>query len=186
MNLVNRILAVLVMLLVFVVSVASLAVASLWTSDFLQWAQILIIYFMTVGTDQLQRILLLGGIAFGIISFVFLLVELTPRARRLVRLTQVTSGEGMLTLDAVEDHLRRELQTMPQVLEVRPRAKVKGKGVEVNLELRVPEGNLSVSIEEILQLARVTLENNLGVEVKKLGAQVRLQRGAPKSEPTPS
>lgn len=186
MNLVNRILAVFVMLLVFVISVASVAVALFWTQDFLQWAQVVIIYFATMGTDQLQRVLLVGGLAFGVISFVFLLIELTPRARRLVRLTQVTSGESMLTLDAVENHLRRELQTMPQVVEVRPRAKAKGKGVEVLLELSIPDSNISVNIEEILRLARATLEDSLGVEVKKLGAEVRLKQAAPASTPTPS
>lgn len=186
MNLVNRILAVFVMLLVFVISVAGVAVALFWIQDFLQWAQVVIIYFATMGTDQLQQVLLIGGLAFGVISFVFLLIELTPRARRLVRLNQVTSGESMLTLEAVESHLRRELQTMPQVVEVRPRAKAKGKGVEVLLELNIPDSNISVNIEEILRLARATLEDSLGVEVKKLGAEVRLQQAAPGSTPTPS
>ena len=57
---------------------------------------------------------------------------------------------------------------------------VKLRSVEPVLQLR------SVNIEEILRLARATLEDSLGVEVKKLGAEVRLQQAAPARTPTPS
>lgn len=183
MALLNRILATLMMLVILIGALLALAMVLFWPAETLTWADAWILYFLAGNLGEFQQWGLIVALVAGVVSLVFLLVETAPRASGMVRLSQVTSGQGMVSQRTVEERLRRDLAAADEVIEVKPSVKAKGKGMELTLDVRLAaNANLTAKTEELSQMARTILEGDLGILLQNLTVKVRQDTGPAKAK----
>ncbi|MDO8670487.1 MAG: alkaline shock response membrane anchor protein AmaP [Dehalococcoidia bacterium] len=122
----------------------------------------------------LQILLASAAALVGIACFLILLLEIVPRSAKGVRLTGVTGASAQLTLDAIVNRIRYEVEGVPEVRQVKPSVSAKGTSVDVNLQLYTElTTDIAVKTEEISLIVRDTVEKKLGVKLRKLNVFVR-------------
>lgn len=169
MNLFNRILLVLLALLGLVGGIALIAVALTVPEGVVAYFEAWAAYF---GAGFLWQLTWAGVAAGGVLSLVslaLLLLELGPRRRRLVQISRVGGDAGMLTVDSVARRIRHEVEALDQVKGARPRVTSRGQEVDVHLDLHTDLNTpVKSKDEEIRQVVRQTVEEGLGVKLRRL------------------
>ena len=116
-------------------------------------------------TAEIGVRLLLGGVGLlvFVIGLVFLALEVIRIRRKTVRLVD---GSGELMMDSVSGHLAYYIDTMPDVLRVKPSVKSRGKTVRTSLYVEtLPGVSVIEKSNEISATARQILEDELGLQV---------------------
>jgi hypothetical protein len=187
MNVLNRILALVLILLVGAAGV----VLMVFPREALRWALTTLTAVEHEFTPIVHASLIVIGLALALLAVILLLLELTPRRPAAVRLLQVSSGEARLTTDAIAQRIKRELETLPEVLRVQPQVHSRGKSVDLRLAIETdPDADVGPVVERACQLAREVAESRLGVRVNRVwasvtqGAATKL-RLSPPPEPAP-
>jgi len=174
MNLFNRVLVILLAVLGLAGGVASIAAMLMAPEEVLAYFEAWITYFRA---DYLWQ-LAWTGVAFGgilsLVSLALLILEFGPRRSRLVQLTQVGGGQGYLTVESVSQRVRQEVEALPEIKSARPRVTSRGREVDVYLELRTDLGAaISAKTEEVCQVVRQTVEQGLGIKLRRLDVEVQ-------------
>jgi hypothetical protein len=171
MNVLNRILVVLAVLVVLVVCVAVfvapipiLDAASGWMEEAASSLDAL------EGLYELLRIVI--GIVLALIWLVicvlFLVLELFPRRRKMVRVEKIDSGEVEVSLRTVREHVIYAVDRMPGVLRARPSVAARKGGVVVEVEVDIA-GDLDVPPQatRIVEMVRRVVEEKVGVKLAR-------------------
>ncbi len=173
MNLFNRVLVVVLALLGLVIGVATMAALLAVPNDVLAYLEAWVAYFRA---DYLWQLTWVGAAVGGVLSLIslaVLILEFSPRRRRLVELSQVGGGLGMVTVEAVAQRVRQEVEAIDQVKSARPRVTSRGREVDVNVGLRVdPAAAVAAKTEEVCQVVRQAVETGLGVKLRRLEVEV--------------
>lgn len=187
MNLLNRLLALMLILLLLALGL----VLMLFPREALLWTRLTIEAVDRTFTPVTQATLVVAGLGIALVAVILLLLELTPRRPAAVRLLQVSSGEARLTTDAIAQRIKRELETLPEILRVTPQVHSRGKSVDLRLAIETdPEADVGPAVERACQLAREVAETRMGVRVNRVWASVtqgtatKLRPAAP-AEPGP-
>lgn len=174
MNLFNRILVVLLALVGLIVGVAVVALMLTLPEEVMAYFEAWIAYFRSGYLWQLTWAGVAGGGILGLVCLALLILEFSPQRRRLVQLAQVGGGVGMLTVDAVAQRVRHDVEALDQVKAARPRVTSRGQEVDIYLELRTdPAATISTKTEEVCQVVRQAVEQGLGVKLRRLGVEVQ-------------
>ncbi len=193
MNIFNRV--VVVLLLILFISCTLLAIlaamvapvqAATALSDFSRnW---LAEFFrnLTEATFEERLVFFLFGGFLAFIAFIILVLELLPGRPSGVKLAGVP-GEAVLTVEAITQRLKYELESLAGIREARPKVRPRGRQVDVELELRL-DANVDVGpkAQEAVEVARRVLTERLGVAPRQVRAFVRSverPRPAPAAEP---
>ncbi len=169
MSLLNRLLALALILLLLALGLALM----LFPREALLWTRLTIEAVERTFTPVTQAILIVAGLGLALLAVILLLLELTPRRPAAVRLLQVSSGEARLTTDAIAQRIKRELETLPEILRVTPQVHSRGKSVDLRLAIETdPEADVGPAVERACQLAREVTENRMGVRVNRVWASV--------------
>lgn len=127
-------------------------------------------------TPALARILLgiLFALAWMVLCLLLLILELRRPPRRMVRVEQVDGGVAEVDLKSITDHIAHELEQLPGVLRVRPRASVRRNAVAVEVEVETA-GDMAVPAQasQIVDVVRHTVEEKIGVRLAQ-PPQVRM------------
>ncbi len=128
------------------------------------------------------------ALALGVdaLLILWLLLEVRP-PQRIVRVPAVSGAMVAVTTDSIQERLKYHLDQLADVIEVRPRVIPRRDGLRVELDvLTSPEIEVPRKAEEILQMARIVVEDKMGLRLH--GPPVVRIRHAPypKGGPRPS
>ncbi|MCS7178183.1 MAG: hypothetical protein RML46_00955 [Anaerolineae bacterium] len=178
MNLLNRILVVLGLLIALPLGVA-LCVAPIPILEALgQGVRHITAWLRT--TPDLARWLLgiLFALAWIVICILLLVLELRRPPRRMVRLEQVNGGTVEVSLKTVAEHIAYALEQLPGVLRVHPQVSARRGAVEVTVDVEIA-GDLEIPVQaaRMVEVVRQVVEEKAGVRLAR-PPRVRL-RAAP-------
>lgn len=128
------------------------------------------------------------ALALGVdaLLILWLLLEVRP-PQRVIRVPTVSGALVAVTADSIQERLKYHLDQLADVIEVRPRVIPQRDGLRVELEvLTSPEIEVPHKAQEILQMARIVIEDKMGLRLH--GQPVVRIRHAPypKGGPRPS
>jgi hypothetical protein len=96
----------------------------------------------------------------------WLVLEVRP-PRRIIRVPGVSGATVAVAVDSIRERLRYHLDQLADVIEVRPRVIPHRDGLQVELDvLTAPEVEVPRKAEEILQIARVVVEEKMGLRLR--------------------
>ena len=150
----------------------------------LVWAMLQPLFFVEVlqvtgeGLNEIvysNYFLYLGVAAVSLlVAVVFLWLELRRRTRKTVRVHQVSSGEVELSVASIGQSLEYFVNGLEGVIRVKPKIVSKGKAVDVllNVEIR-PDVDVPAKTNEICEVARDVVEGRLGLQLRKIRANIK-------------
>lgn len=181
MNIVNRILVVVGLLLTIpicvVLLVAPIPVLNAvqdWATQTIQWLS---------GIAAPLRFLL--GIVFALVwllaAALMLWLELRRPPRRMVRVARVDGGQVEISLSAINEHIIYELEQLPGVLRARSQARAQKNAVAVEVDVETAgDRDVPDQATRILETIQRTVEEKIGVRMAQ-PPQIRLR-----SSPAPA
>ncbi|WP_322800000.1 hypothetical protein [Thermoflexus sp.] len=129
---------------------------------------------------------ILLALALDALLILWLLFEVRP-PRRIVRVPAVSGAIVAVAVDSIRERLKYHLDQLTDVIEVYPRVIPHREGLRVELDvLTTPEVEIPSKAQEILQMARMVVEDKMGLRLQ--GQPVVRIRHAPypKGGPRPS
>lgn len=125
-------------------------------------------------TPQFQA--LISGLALVVLflAALVLILELRPpRGDELIPVKTAEGGETKMVSSAVARRLHYAIDRLDDVVEVTPRIHRKADGVEVLLDVRTsPEIDVPMKDNEIKQVARSVIEEQMGLKLKRLAVRI--------------
>jgi hypothetical protein len=120
-----------------------------------------------------QDRLIVYGVSFAIGLLAAILFFLEMRSTNTTPLIPVVTAEGKgdtkVSGDAIVQRLRYSIDQIQDVVEVNPAVQRRGDGVEVLLNVRTgPDIDVRMKDEEIKQVAKQIVEEQMGLRLKKL------------------
>ncbi|GBD10051.1 hypothetical protein HRbin22_02314 [Candidatus Thermoflexus japonica] len=95
----------------------------------------------------------------------WLLFEVRP-PRRIVRVPAVSGAIVAVAVDSIRERLKYHLDQLADVIEVHPRVIPHREGLRVELDvLTTPEIEVPSKAQEVLQMARVVVEDKMGLRL---------------------
>jgi hypothetical protein len=166
MNVLNRILAVIGLLIALPLGIA-LCVAPIPILGAMgQGLDSLVSWLDT--TPALARMLLgiLFALAWMVICILILILELRRSPRRMVRVERVDGGAVEVNLKTITDHVTYELEQLPGVLRARSRAAVRRNAVVVEVEVDTAgDTTVPAQASQIVDVVRRVVEEKIGARL---------------------
>jgi hypothetical protein len=179
LNFVNR-LIVSVLFLFFIILLVAVAVtpqgvAGLFASQLNQ------VRVDPVSVDHLVIAVVCAVLVIGIGAL--LSIEWRRPRPQAIPLTGAGAGMTSLAAESLIERLRQDVQQMPQVRQATPILEVRGKAVDVLLEVRTdPNVDVPTKASEIDQVARESV-SRLGLKLNRLRVKIHVARGAASQPP---
>ncbi len=176
MNVLNRILAILFVLILSVV-VLALAVTPFATLDWLQGGLERLRQALAMQQSENSLLFMLARLVMVLVAaFVLVVLVLAERPRRAqpaVRL-QTSTGAAEVTTDSVARRLRWHLDQLADVIAVTPTVRPHGDRVDVFLEVETsPVIEVPMKTEEVMLVAREVVEERMGLKLGRLDVRIR-------------
>ncbi|MCS7002838.1 MAG: alkaline shock response membrane anchor protein AmaP [Dehalococcoidia bacterium] len=192
MNLLNRVLVALMMMLIILCASATIIVLAVYQGDIIGFFRIVAnAYPPGVGLET-EVIVGVGVVAaiLAILAGIVLWLEVMPSSASAVRVQGAGGARAVLTTDAISQRIRHDAESIPDVRGARPIIWTDGSVVDVRLDLRLaPESSVPPLVAAVDQLVRESLDQRMGVRVRKLAINVRhevTKKGASSASPGPS
>lgn len=116
-----------------------------------------------------QTLVTAFGVSAMAVSLLILVGELFPQEPSIVALSSVQGGTAAITLSALLQGLKQELEQQTGLQAVRPSITSRRDGIDVQVELHAErDAQLSDRAEEVSQAARDLLEGKWGLKVKNV------------------
>jgi hypothetical protein len=177
MTIFNRIVVVILWLLLLIAAIyialdpvrAAQSVAE-WAST---WAMDLAAWRSTNPTN-----FLIAQIAFGagavVLAALLLWMQFSTLRKRGVRIYTADGGAAELDTDSVGRRISWHLDQVAEVISVQPTVKPRGSAVDIRLEIEAaPDVDIPMKTEEVVQVTREVIENDLGLRMGKLDVHMR-------------
>jgi hypothetical protein len=181
MDVFNRIVTIVLflvaILLLLVFIIAPVRLSNELAADFALLGEALEEYQIHFFSFSLNWILfvLLGGMAL-VVLVVLLYLEVRRPAQRRVRILRVSGGEALVGTETIAQRLEHGILQLGDISEVRPVIFPRRSGVDALLRVTTaPEVDIPAKTEEIFQVAREVLEEQMGLRVRNI--QIRLGHG---------
>lgn len=173
----NRVVAVLLFLILFILSVA-LAIDPVGVLDAVQtqfagWSASL------AALREANHVnFIIGQVAFGVgaaLLFVLLLwMQVAAVRRRGVRIYTADGGSAELDTNSIGRRLAWHLDQVAEVITVVPTIRSRGSAVDIRLEIEAaPDVDIPLKTEEVVQVTREIVEQELGLRMGRLDVQMR-------------
>jgi len=171
MNIFNRIAIVLLLISLILVSAAVIVLPKQAISVASNAIQALDVY---ASTFQGWLFMTLALAAIILLCIVLLWLEFRRTAPRTVRVEKITGGQARVAVESVAQRLQYNLDQLPQVLSVKPRIAARGKRVDITLDVETTQDvNIPVKTEEIGQITRSVIQEQMGLKLGRLVVAVR-------------
>jgi hypothetical protein len=164
LNTFNRV--VLVMLCLALMFGAAAVTALAWggPTESIDWLRDAAAWLDERNTDGTRTLITLGAVATAMVALTLIIVEVYPRSKGQVKVTDLQVGDAFLSTTAIGQRVEEAVNLVPNVADVRATVKAKRKGVVVNLDLHVdPEANLAAVIDDASEAARDILTEKVHV-----------------------
>lgn len=185
MNVFNRIVTVLAILLVWAAIVLLAAVpeqALTWARAGLDWIEQWMVVLAGLSFSWLYPLLRVSTIVLTTgIMVILLWQELHRRVTPAVRVQLQSGGEASVTADSVARRLAWHIDQLADVISVDPRVEARGNSVDIHLELETaPDVEVPMKTEEVMAITREIIDQQMGLQLRKLKVDIR---HAPYPEP---
>ena len=109
------------------------------------------------------------GVSSILVALLILAGELSPQNTGTIRLRQVKGGAAGITVEAITQQIKYDVEKLSDVSMARPRVRSHRDAVDVLIELRTnPEATLLAKADEVCQVARDTVERKLGLQLRNV------------------
>lgn len=193
MNLFNRLL---VSLLLLMLAGGAIAIAALaWTipNDSIDWLRGAVDWLDENDGNTEKALLTIGCGAVALVALAVLVLEVLPRASRDVRVTDVQGGRATLSTSAVAQRIEEAVREVAHVADAKAFVESRRKGVEVEMDLHVdPDANLADVTNQATVASRDVLASRMHIEllgqprVRLHYRELRLRRQAQTEPPSTS
>jgi hypothetical protein len=121
---------------------------------------------------------IIGQAAFGISTLLFfallIWLEIFTMRRRGVRIYTAEGGSAELDTNSVGRRLAWHLDQLAEIVTVVPTIKSRGGAVDIMLEIEAaPDVDIPFKTDEVVQLTREVVEDELGLRLGKLDVRMR-------------
>jgi len=168
MNGVNRVVAVILLLVAIVLCTITL-VAPVWVFDAIARQSAALVDLLS--SLQWYVTLPLGILCALILDVVFVLLiilEMRRPSRKSIRVEKTAGGEVLVSVASIADRLRYEVDQLPGVLRTRPKVSGKRGGVVVELDVETSAGiNVPEKSEQILETAQQVVKEKMGLKLAR-------------------
>ena len=164
MNTFNRVVLVLLCLILMFGAASITALAWLGPDQSIDQLRDAAAWLDERNTDGTKFLITTAAVVVTMMALTVLIVELYPRSRSQVRVTDLQVGDAVLSTTAIAQRVEEAVTRVPNVADVRATVKAKRKGVVVNLDLHVdPDANLATVIDDASDAARNILTERVHV-----------------------
>jgi uncharacterized alkaline shock family protein YloU len=177
MHIFNRVLVILALLAIMVVS----AIAFIASGPFFQMLIALLQQLdaslaAVTGPNLILR--WAGGFVFTVVVWAICVALLWLEVRRprstTIVVQQVSGGVAELTENSIISRLEYNLDSLPEIIRVKPRVSTGRKGVRVELAVETsPEVEVPSKSEQIQQVTRDIIENQMGLQLESMRVVMR-------------
>jgi hypothetical protein len=165
-NMFNRVVLVVLCLALMFGAGAAIALAWAVPDESINWLRDAANWFDDRNTDGTKFLITLGAAITAAIALTVIIIELYPRSRGQVKVTDLQVGDAVLSTTAIGQRVEEAVNLVPSVSDVRATVRAKRKGVVVSLDLHVdPEANLASVIDEASEAARDILTEKVHVNL---------------------
>ncbi len=153
-----------------VAPVGALMQAQIWLAQVIEWLK-------TWRADNPTNFFI-AQIAFGVgatILFAMLIwFEIATARRRGVRIYTADGGSAELETNSISRRLSWHLDQLAEVITVMPAVRSRGSAVDIRLEIEAaPDVDIPLKTEEVVQVTREVVEQELGLRMGKLDVHMR-------------
>lgn len=169
MNIFNRVVMVVLLLL-------ALAVSVLFTINPVHLLRIasnaITLLGQSVQTARLVFVLI--GISLTLLWFLLLVLELWRPPRRTVRVEKVSGGRAEMAVDAIAQRVVYRVDQLADVVNVKPRIRAGRGGVDIDLDLETtPDIDVPTKTEEVCAVVKDVIEERMGLRLRRIRVKVR-------------
>lgn len=177
MNGFNRFVAIVLWLLLLAaglaLAIAPIAAIAEVQSTTAAWGRQLALWRETSPTNFLIAQIAIGVGAVLLFSLL-LWAELSTMRRRGVRIHTADGGSAELDTSSIGRRLAWHLDQLAEVVTVVPSVRPRGSAVDIRLEIEAaPEVDIPLKTEEVVQVTREVVEQELGLRMGKLDVRMR-------------
>jgi hypothetical protein len=177
MNGFNRVVAIVlwfVLLLVAIVvavdPIGAVLYAQQWLGDLAAWLN----NWKTTNPTNFLIAQIAAGMGAVTLFAMLLWGEIVSMRRRGVRIYTAEGGSAMLDIDSVGRRLAWHLDQLAEVMTVAPNVRSRGSAVDIRLEIEAaPDVDIPLKTEEVVQVTREIIEQELGLRMGKLDVHMR-------------
>lgn len=177
MNLFNRFITILAIVLVWFVIVAVAAApgtAQGWAQQGLDWAGNSLDAFQAQQPGWLWLLIRAGVIvSVTLLALALLWNEVRRKKTPVVKVRLPSGGEGSVTADSVARRLAWHLDQLADVVTAAPHIKTRGAAVDVTIDLETaPDVDVPMKTEEVIAVTRDVVETQMGLRVNKTEVRI--------------
>jgi len=174
MNVVNRAIAIVVLVILIVVSAISLLLALVRPEASIA-AVARLVASMQSNLSLTNRLSFAIVAALALIASALLLwLEVRRPQARNIQVQEVTGGDARVSIESIVQRLEHNIGRLQDISGVKPVVAGRGNGVEVMLNLQTaPEIDVPMKTEEVIQVAKDVVENQMGLKLQKVGVEIR-------------
>jgi len=104
----------------------------------------------------------------------FLWLEIRRARAKDVVVQEITVGEARVSISSIVQRLEYNIDRLQDVVTVRPVVMPKGNGVDVVVNLQTsPEIDIPMKTEEVVQLTREVIEDQMGLKLHKVSVEIK-------------
>ncbi|MCJ7668179.1 MAG: alkaline shock response membrane anchor protein AmaP [Anaerolineae bacterium] len=169
MNIFNRVVMVILLLLALAVSYV-FTIIPVRLLDLVSKA----ITLLAQSVEMASLVFVLIGIAFIMLWFLLLVLELWRPPKRTVRVEKVSGGQVEMTVDAISQRVVYRVDQMADVVTVKPRIRAGRGGVDIDLDLETtPDIDVPTKTEEVCAAVKDVIEERMGLRLNRIRVKVR-------------
>lgn len=178
MNLFNRMITLLVLVVLWAIIVLLVAVpgqALSWAQAGLDWLRQSLAALAELSPAWLYPLMRVLVLVLATIAFLVLLwLEVRRRRTPVVRVQVAAGGEAAVTAESVARRLAWHIDQLADVVQVFPEVQPRGAGVDVHLTLdTAPDVDVPMKTEEVIALTREIIEQHMGLQLRKVKVELR-------------
>jgi hypothetical protein len=163
-NLFNRIVVLLLLVALGTVAIAAAALAWTIPNKTINWLADAVQWLDDHDGDTEKAILTAGAVVVALAALALVVLELLPRRKADVRVTDVEGGVATLSTAAVAQRIEDSVRQVANVADAKAFVRPRRKGVEVDMDLHVdPDANLAEVTGAASTAARDVLSNRMHV-----------------------
>jgi len=163
-NTFNRVVLVTLCLALMFGAAAVTALAWAGPDESINWLRDAATWLDDRNTDGTKILITLGAAITAALALTVIVIELYPRSRGNVKVTDLQIGDAVLSTTAIGQRVEEAVNQLPNIADVRATVRAKRKGVTVSLDLHVdPEANLASVIDDASEAARDVLAEKVHV-----------------------
>lgn len=169
MNIFNRVVMVILLLLALAVSVVFTIIPIRLLDGVRNAASLL-----AQSVQMARLVFVLIGIGFILLWFLLLVLELWRPPRRTVRVEKVSGGQAEMTVDAIAQRVIYRVDQLADVVKVKPRIRARRGGVDIDLDLETtPDIDVPTKTEEVCAVVKDVIEERMGLRLRGIRVKVR-------------